>query len=325
MSDLKDDQHPTTLTDEQKAALRADDPTAYDDEPKPAEGEAAAGAAEGESDAGAQGQEGAPAPGSDEGGEGAAAGAEGDGKQPTMIPKSRFDEAVQKERTRAEQERQRAEQAEAELAALRSGPKIDYDGEISKLDASWNGDADAEEFDGTHADYLKARDSLVAKKIEQSTREAVAREALERQQQVQLAQWTQDFKAFVDADPTHAVYMEDDAEANALTKAVQDVFDKEPGLSNADLLAKAHQNRLAKFGLQPGANKEAPKGPHASRDAADARAATAASATPPAINGGVGNRGTQLPDVDFEKLKPGSFGKLSREQQAAALGGEEAL
>lgn len=313
MSDTKEQhlqhgQHPSTMTDDQKAELRASDPSAFDDDAPAPSDEVAAPAAEAKTD-GAEGE--------------AAAGDGGEGgdTQPAagFIPKGRLNEAL----AQRDRERERAERAEAEIAELRAGPKVDYDEEIRKLDATWDGEGD-DEFDGTHADYLKQRDTLVAKRVEQTTREAVAKEAMERQQQQHAEQWTHDLQAFLDADPTHAIYGQKKAMADALTAEVQEVYNDTPGLSNADLLAKAHANLTSALGLQ--APAAAPQGPHAARNAADARATAAASAAPPAINGGVGARGTPSADQTVgDDTTPDQWRRLSKEEKAKALGGDAAL
>ena len=101
------------------------------------------------------------------------------------------------------------------------------------------------------------------------------------------------------------------------------MFAKFPDASDADKLERAHKIVLAMNGKAEPATPAA--GPHAARDAADAQAAAKASAAPPAIAGGVSSAGGPIANIDMANMKPGSFSKLSKDQQEAALGGPGAL
>ena len=87
----------------------------------------------------------------------------------------------------------------------------------------------------------------------------------------------------------------------------------------------ASKPKQAKQAAQPTQAEAVKKGPHDARNKADAQAAAKASGAPPAVTGGVSSGGGPAGNIDMEKLKPGQFSKLSKDQQAALLGGVDAL
>jgi len=282
-------------TDEDLAALRAADPAAFDDDVP--DGNDADDAAEAErlaaEKADAEKVE--------------AERAEAEAKKPDMIPKGRLNEVL----AERDRERERAEQLAAELEALKKGPPVDYAAEVNALDASWNND----EFDGTHADYMAKRDGLIVARAEQDAIQRYEQTLAEREAQKAAEQWATAANAFVESHPEYR----DAAAKTELEAALHGVFAKFPDASDADKLDRAHKIVLAMNG------KAEAETPAANRNKADAQAAARASAQPPAINGGVSSAGGPIGNVDFANMKPGQFSKLSKDQQAAALGGADAL
>lgn len=280
------DNIPSHKTEEELAALRAADPAAFDDDaPDDIEADEAAEA------------------------ERLAAEKAEEAKKPDMIPKGRLNEVL----AERDRERERAEALAAELEALKKGPPVDYAAEVKALDEAWNND----EFDGSHEEYIAKRDGLIVARAEQDAIQRYEQTQAERQAQKAAEQWATVANAFVEAHPEYR----DAAAKGELEAALHGVFAKFPDASDADKLDRAHKIVLAMNGRA----EEAPKGPNADRNKADAQLAARASAQPPAINGGVSSAGGPIGNVDFSNMKPGTFSKLSKDQQAAALGGADAL
>ena len=289
MPDL-DTAHPSAMTDDQREELRKSDPAAFDEE---------AG------DTGADDTAEAERLADEE-----AAKPKGDDPKPNMIPKARLNEVLQER----DAERERAEALAAELAALKTGPAVNYDDEIKALDAAWNDDA----FDGSHDEYLSKRDGLIAGRAESNAIARYEQQQAEKQAQQAAQAWATAANAFIERHPEYQ-----DAEAKTdLEAALHGVFAKYPNASDADKLERAHKIVLAMNGKT---EAEAPKNPNAGRNKADAQAASTASSQPPAIKGGQGNRSTVGNEIDFANLSPAQFAKLTPEQKAAALGSADAL
>ena len=289
------DNTPSHKTDEELAALRAADPAAFDDDvPNDIEADKAA-------EAERLAAEKAEAEKAE------AERAEAEAKKPDMIPKARLNEVL----AERDRERERAEQLAAELESLKKGPAVDYDAEVKSLDAAWNGD----DFDGTHAEYMEKRDALIVARAEQDAIQRYEQTLAEREAQKAAEQWATVANAFVEAHPEYR-----DASAKVeLEAALHGVFAKFPDASDADKLDRAHKIVLAMNGKVESA------APVSGRDKADAQAAARASAQPPAISGGVSSAGGPAGNIDMQKLKPGQFSKLSKDQQEALLGGPGAL
>lgn len=302
---------PESKTDDELAALKASHPEAFDldDEQADDADKAAAELAEKEAAEKAEAD--------------AAAKAEADkaeeAKKSEVIPKGRFNEALRER----DAERQRADALAAELAALKAGPPVDYSAEIQKLDEAWNSD-DTDAFTGTHAEYLAQRDALLAQKIEADALVKFQQQQSEKDAQAALEAWEKSARTFIDKDERY----KDPAEFARFNEALEIQFARNPDGSHADWLEAAHKHVQAMAiveGRAQAAAPAAPKSPHAARDAADAQAAAKASAAPPVTTGGVSSGGGPIGNVDFSNLKPGQFSKLTKDQQAAALGSPDAL
>ncbi len=295
MTDTKDTPHPSNITEEQREELRKSDPAAFSDDDTPTD---TAAAEQAETERAEQA----------EADRVAAEKAEAE-KQAAMIPKGRLNEVLRER----DAERERADALAAEVAALKAGPKIDYDAEIVALAQKY-----ADDDDLTHDDYMAQRDALLIGKVKADARAEIQQEQAQAQAQKAEQDWATAANAFVEAHPEYAA-----GEAKVdLEAALHGVFAKFPTASDAEKLDRAHRIVQAMNGKAAAA---APASPNAGRDASDARAATAASAAPPVISGGVGGRGTATPNIDFERMKPGDWSKLTRAERVAALGGEEAL
>lgn len=227
-----------------------------------------------------------------------------DAKQP-HIPKARFDEAIAKERERADA---RAAELQEQIDALKAGPPVDYSEEIKSLDAAWNDDT----FDGSHDEYLAKRTQLTKAEAKQEAREELEREQAEKAAAKSAQDWNDASTDFAKAHPiydkSHADF--DAEEHAALEAALHGVFAKYPNASNADKLEKAHKIIEAIAVAEGRREPAAPPNPHAARNAQDAKAQANASAAPNPAAAGSGDRGrTTFPGIgpgmseeDYKKL-----------------------
>ena len=219
------------------------------------------------------------------------------GNQPT-IPKARFDEAIQKERERADA---RAAELQAEIDKLKAGPPVNYSEEIKALKQRYEDDDDF-----TLEAYMEQHSKLVTAQAKAETREELLEE--QRQLAAQRAEqaWADAAAAFVAAHPEYA-----DGEAKTdLEAALHGVFAKFPTASDADKLERAHKIVQAMNGKAEPAAPAAPANPHAIRNAADATAQARASAAPNPAGAGSGDRGLssfpgigpEMQDKDYKAL-----------------------
>lgn len=305
---------PETKTADELAALKASDPAAFDLDATPADDataladKAAAELVEKEAAEKAEA-------------DAAAAKAEADkaeeAKKSDVIPKGRFNEALRER----DAERMRADALAAELEALKKGPAVDYSEEIKKLDAAWNSEGD-DAFDGTHEQYLAKRDSLLVQKTEADAQAKFQKEQAERDVNAKLDAWDKDARSFVDANERY----KDDAELARFNEALAIQFARNPSGTHAEWLTAADKLVQAMAIAEGRATPEVvTKGPHDDRNKADAQASAKASGAPKSIAGGVSSAGGPIGNIDMANLKPGQFSKLSKDQQAAALGSADAL
>lgn len=301
---------PEAKTAEEIAALQASDPAAFDldDVPEQTDDDkAAAELAEKEA--------------ADKAADEAAAKAEADkaeeAKKADVIPKGRFNEALRER----DAERQRADALAAELAALKAGPAINYDEEITSLKEKWDND----EFEGTLDEFIAARDALLVQKTEADARAKFQQEQAERDVNAKLEAWDKDARSFVDSNERY----KDEAELARLNEALAIQFARNPNGSHADWLIGADKHvqamAIVEGRAQPAAAPAAATDPNAERNKADAQASAKASAAPKVVAGGVSSAGGPVGNIDMASLKPGQFSKLPKDQQEAALGGAGAL
>lgn len=304
---------PETKTDDALAALKAADPAAFDLDEAPEQTDdekAAAELAEKEAAEKAEADRAAEAAKNDK------------PKDDAPVDRRKFDGVLGDLRdTRAtlQQERERAEALAAELEALKKGPAVDYGEEIKKLDAAWNSDGE-DAFEGTHADYLAQRDALLVQKAEADALAKFEQQRAQKDAEDALAAWDKAARAFIDADARY----QDPDEFARFNAALEVQFKINPNGSHEDWLKSAHK-QVEALAIVEGRTKPDPKGPHDDRNKADAQAAAKASGAPPAATGGVSSGGGPIGNIDMSALKPGQFSKLSKDQQAAALGGADAL
>lgn len=309
---------PEAKTAEEIAALQASDPAAFDLDGVPEQTDDEKAAAElAEKEAADKAADEAAA-------KEAAEKAEADkGKDDRTIDKRQYDGVLgdlRDTRSHLATERQRADALAAELAALKAGPAINYDEEITSLKEKWDND----EFDGTLDEFIAARDALLVQKTEADARAKFQQEQAERDVNAKLEAWDKDARSFVDSNDRY----KDEAELARLNEALEIQFARNPNGSHADWLIAADKHVQAMAiveGRAPAAAPAATTDPNADRNKADAQASAKASAAPKVVAGGVSSAGGPVGNIDMANLKPGQFSKLSKDQQEAALGGAGAL
>lgn len=323
MSTLEQQPHPSHLTEEQKAALRASDPAAFDDDDDAGGGELEGGApitAPTEAPTAAATPADAPAATTPPSGdEPPADGTRADG----TVDRRQFDGVLGELReTRAEakalRERMAAiEQAEAERqAALAAAQTRDYAQELADLEQKW----DDGELDIDFKTFQRQREEIVVAKTRDEVlaaeRSRLEKEEADRQELL----WTTSRDKFL---TDHPEYGQDTYRMGTLNLALQQAAHDNPGADYATLFDKAHKEVVTRMPLPGGTVTPPPSGtgtPNATpRAQADARASATASAAPPPLHGGVGNRGTDS-SLDLSTLKPGEFSKLSKAEQERLLG-----
>lgn len=317
--------NPHRITDEQRAALRAADPDAFEDDGVDVsnEGDVAAVATRGP-----EAREGEPLPTA----------------APTrsavpMIPKPRLDEVLNRVSELERQLRDRdardavlgAAPQERDFAAERGQIKALWDTETAALKKQWDdGDLDADE-------YHDQRDALTVKYGElgnaltvEEARYVVATERVaSRQQAVQeeaQTRWNDKIAGWVAANEA---FMANPIRKKAVADLLIALDTEGDGLDDDALIALMQEQAFEAFGwAAPAAGVTAsPADVRAAalqtRQAAAARAAAAASAAPPQVAGGAGAGNREIA-IDLEQLKPGDFSKLPESAQRALLG-EDAI
>ncbi len=245
------------------------------------------------------------------------------GSRPVMIPKARFDDAVNKERERAQKAIEDAEAMRARLKALEDrvnlqhaipeAPEKDFAKEKADLRKKYDdGDIDAEQYEVERDKIVIAETAYLVKRDVAVASAAAAAADIE-------ADWNTKITAWVE---TNAEFMANPIREQAVASLLEK-YGKDGSMSNADLLARVEKEAFEAFNYKP-STPAAPANPNASRNAADAKAASAASSLGGTPAGGEGNRSTEGKS-GIEGIKQGEFNKLSRAEQVELLGGEAAL
>lgn len=291
----ENDKHPSAMTDEERAALIASDPDAFDEERADA---VTSGEPEGEGKA--VGED-APKPDDD------------DAKP---VDQRAFNGVLAelRELRQSEREAKRELQELREKFAAPAEPERDFDAERAALKEKLeNGDIDDDQ-------YQEAKDALLVEQAElravaryEQQRQAQVRQQIEQQAQQQAQSWNQKIGAWVEQNQD---FMANPIRADAVAGLIQKLG-ADPNVTDDDLLKQVESAAFDAFNWTAAATPAPNK--HAGRNAADAAAAAAASAAPPAITGGVGNRVTAS-GIDLTSLKPGTFSSLPKADQERLLG-----
>lgn len=292
------------------AAAKADD-TPADDEGKKPEGDDDAKNEEGKAGEGEGDEDGKDGKGDDEAPKGEGEdGAAADTPDDEKVDKKAFNGLLNE--LRSTREEVKALKAQQTTVPELPEPK-DFKAEKTALKDKWEaGDLDTDE-------YHDQRDTLTLEEAEH--RAAVRFHTMQQQaQQANVnAAWQEKVSAW---EQTNADFL-----ANPIRKkAVSDLMtelDSDPNnkLSDEELLEKVQVTAFEAFNWSPAAADDTP--PANARQVASARAAASASATPPAITGGVGNAAT-AGKLDLEDVvsNPEKYGKQARAAVDSALGEE---
>lgn len=236
-----------------------------------------------------------------------------------MIPKARFDEAVSKERERADAAQAEAASLKTRVDAMEAKLKsstlpeapMDFVAEKAALRAKYdNGDIDSDE-------YEVERDKITVAQTSYQVRHQIVADQIASTEAQITADWNNRMTTWIG---DNAEFMANPLRADAVTSLVNK-YGADPELSNEALLAKVQKDVFDAFNW---AGKAVAAPAASARDIKDAQAAAAAGAIPGAPTGGEGNR-SQAGKTGVENIKQGEFGKLSKADQEALLGGEGTL
>ncbi|MEI2453849.1 hypothetical protein [Lysobacter firmicutimachus] len=316
------DLNPHRITEEQRAALHAADPDAFDDDLIEESGEVTV------SESPSQPYEPVSVPETE-----TAPPARG---SVPMIPKPRLDEVLNRVSELERQLRDRDARDAAvgvatqdrDFAAERGQVKAQWDAEIATLKKQWDdGDLDADE-------YHDQRDALTNKyserghalTVEEARHVAKAERVAASQQAAQEAaqtSWNQKIAEWVAANDA---FMANPIRKKAVADLLAELDTQGDGSLDDDaLIALMQEQAFDAFGwTAPAARAPVPAvDPRTvaiqARHAAAARAAAAASAAPPHVAGGAGTGSRDL-IIDLEQIKPGDFKKIPESTQRALLG-----
>lgn len=283
----EESKHPSAMTEEERQALVASDPEAFDeDEPGDKTGQAE------DADASAEG---------------------GDDAKP--VDQRAFNGVLsdlrdtRKELSAAQRELQEMREKFAEPPQV----ERNFDEERAALKARYDdGDLDYDQYEEEkEALLLEQAEARALAKLAQQQQAAAEQQASSAAAEQQAA-WNEKVGAWVNANKD---FMSNPVRANAVRDLIgqlgQDVT-----LSDDELLAAVETAAFEAF------NWQAPAKQHAARNAADAAAASKASATPPSLSAGVGvgGRGSGETGIDLGAIKPGTFSKLPKAEQERLLG-----
>lgn len=293
----EDSKHPSAMTEEERQALVASDPDAFDEE--------AADTAEPKVDE--------PDDKPDQTDDAGASAESDDDVKP--VDQRAFNGVLSDLRDT----RKELSAAQRELQELREKfaepPQVerDFDAEKAALKAKYDdgGLDDSQYEEAKEALLLEQAEARALAKLAQQQQAAAERQASSAAAEQQAA-WDEKIGAWVSANKD---FMSNPFRANAVRDLIgqlgQDVT-----LSDDELLAAVETAAFEAF------NWQAPAKQHAARNAADAAAASKASATPPSLAAGVGvgGRGSGETGIDLGALKPGTFSKLPKAEQERLLG-----
>lgn len=310
------------ITEEQRAALLAADPDAFDDD------HAAESSGVDASESPSLPNDPASAPETE-------TVAPARGSVP-MIPKPRLDEVLNRVSELERQLRDRDARDAAvggaapdrDFAAERGQIKTQWDAETATLKKQWDdGDLDADE-------YHDQRDALTNKyselghalTVEEARHVAKAERVAASQQAAQEAaqtHWNQKIAQWVAANDA---FMANPIRKKAVADLLVELDTQGNGSLDDDaLIALMQEQAFDAFGWTPPTARTAVPATDSrtlaiqARQAAAARAAAAASAAPPQVAGGAGTGSRDL-TIDLEQIKPGDFKKIPESTQRALLG-----
>lgn len=310
--------HPSTLTDEQRAEMRAADPAAFDDD----EAGDDAGENAAEKLPGKAAEDKAAAAGADLADEQKAAAAEGDAAGKTAeeaaagggdkVDRKAFDGVLADLRaTRDEVKELKA--FKNTISQAPAAPK-DFDAEFKAIQKQYD------DGDLTLDERLAAERALSREEAQYSALVTVHQANNANALKSAEDAWTEQVGAWSAAN---AEFLSNPIRKDAVGR-LMDQLGSDPSLSNEQLLEKVEKAAFEAFNwkAEPApAASDGSKDAHADRRAANAAAAAAASAVPGNLTGGVGGRGGPETAVDLDNIKPGSFSKnLTKEQQEKLLG-----
>lgn len=294
-----DNKHPSEMTEDERAALVASDPEAFDED-TPATDDDNADEVEESPDADSSADDSKPVDQRAFNG---------------VLAELRELRQSEREARRALEELQR-QATQTQQQTSEEEPR-DFDAERAALRERYNeGELGDDEYEAQREKLLleQAEEKALARLAAQRAAEASA--AAQAEAQEKGAAWDQKIGAWMQQN---AEFCSNPLRVDALGSLIQRIG-ADPELSDDEVLAQVEAAAFEAFNWTPTAAPAARGGHHAARNAADAAATARASAVPPTLTGGVGNRGAAADGIDLASLKPGSFSKLPKAEQERLLG-----
>lgn len=298
--DLQEQRHPSALSADELEALKASDPTAFDEDED--EGEAADDTPDPELLKAVAGDE-APAV--------AAAADDGDADGGT-VDKRAFNGLLAELRQTREELKAVKQAQEASAAAAPAAHARDFEAELRDLRNRYENDGEMSD-----EEYDAARASLLRDQVKLEVRQEFQQEATKQGQAQAQAAWQEKISAW---EARHADFLGNTIRRNTVSSLFE-TLGADASLSDEELIARVEKEAFEAFNYQPKADAAPPvANQHAQRNAADAAAAAAASAAPPPPSAGTGNRGGPDSGIDLNAIKQGDFSKLPKAEQEKLLG-----
>jgi len=315
--DIDNIQNPNNMTPEALAALRASDPSAFDDDVP------STGAEDDDDDKVKEPVEDDKTETPDKVADKEPPADDAIKHAPKVIPEPRFAEVVAQRNAAEEAAALKEAENQAllqEIATLKgnkeAAPQRDFVAEHAELMRRYDEDGDL-----TFAEYEAEKFKLLADMQKADVDAKInEREKQREQNEQQKLQETidQDWKsANIDWKKANTEFLALPGASVAMQNAINFVDSENPELAPTELLAKAHEVAARMIGVEiktPQANKTT------TRAVDIARASSAAANTPPVVTGGVGSRGGPQSTVDVANIKPGNFSKLPKDKQEELLG-----
>lgn len=299
--DLQEQRHPSALSADELEALKASDPTAFDEDED--EGEAAADTPDPELLKAVAGDE-APAA--------AAAADDGDADGGT-VDKRAFNGLLAELRQTREELKAVKQAQEASAAAAPAAKARDFEAELRDLRNRYENEGELSD-----EEYDAARASLLRDQVKLEVQQEFQQEAAKHGQAQAQAAWQERIAAW---EGQHADFLANTIRRNTVSNLFESLG-ADASLSDDELIKRVEKEAFEAFNYQPKTAAAAPAAgnPHAQRNATDAAAASAASAAPPPPSAGTGNRGGPDSGIDLTAIKQGDFSKLPKAEQEKLLG-----
>lgn len=209
---------------------------------------------------------------------------------------------------RAEEERQRK---------IAEASQRDYQAELAAVEEKWE-EGQFEDF----KTFQQERDAILVDQARDNTTQELRQRAEKEAQEADATAWKGAVADFL-GDEVNAKYNDDPILSQALTAAVQTVFEKHQGkIDYPSALKEAKKEVESRFAsVTPGSPADATRESRRIQQA-EATASGAALPPPPTAGGGIGARGVDG-GIDMDRVNRDNWEKVPEAQRNAALGAPE--